>query len=69
MDNKDRIKCGKMFQEGDFPSPLKKLEKMLEMMRNCCSDHGGMADCCSMMKKMMRYGGGEESTTKKEKEV
>jgi len=63
MDNKEKKDNKKMFQEGDFP--FGKFEKMAEMMRNCCSKEGGMADFCSMMKKMMgREGRGE----KKEKE-
>jgi hypothetical protein len=33
-----------------------KVEKMLEMMKGCCTDEKGMANCCAMMKKMMRYG-------------
>jgi hypothetical protein len=43
-----------------------KFEKMAEMMRNCCKDEGGLADCCSMMKKMM---GQMKRGEKKEKEV
>jgi hypothetical protein len=42
-----------------------KFEKMAEMMRNCCKDEGGLADCCSMMKKMM---GQMKRGEKKEKE-
>ena len=40
-----------------------KFEKMAEMMKNCCTGEGNMADCCSMMKKMMqcdKEGGSEE---------
>jgi hypothetical protein len=33
-----------------------KFEKLAEMMRGCCADEEGLADCCSMMRKMMRYG-------------
>ena len=46
----------------------RKFEKMAEMMRNCCPEESGIADCCSMMRKIMRCGEGEE-TTKKKKET
>jgi len=69
MDNRDKTKCKKMFQEGDFPIPFEKFEKMAEMVRNCCSGDEGRANCCSMMRKMMRYGEGEELATKKKKET
>ena len=70
MDNEDKKKCEKMFQEGDFPYFFKKFKEMVEMTRNGCSGDGGMADCCfTMMRKMMQYGEGEESTMKKKKEV
>jgi hypothetical protein len=46
----------------------RRFEKMVEMMRNCCLEEHGMADCCSMMRKMMRCGEGEE-TAKKKKET
>ena len=52
----------KMFQEGGFPFPFKKCEKMAEMIRTYCAGEGCMADCCSMMLKMMGSGGGEEAT-------
>ena len=46
-----------------------KFEKMAEMMRNCCKDEEGMADCCSMMKKMMgQMMGQKKRGKKKEKE-
>lgn len=69
MNNKDKTKCKKMFQEGDFPFSFEKFEKMAEMMRNCCSGDKGMVDCCSMIRKMMRCGEGEELATKKKKET
>jgi hypothetical protein len=69
MGNKDKAEREKMLQEGDFPFPLEKFKKMLELMRNGCSGDGDMADCCSMMRKMTRYGEGEESMMKKKKEV
>jgi len=48
----------------------KKFEKMSEMMRNCCKDGGGMADCHSMMKKMMgqKKRGGEKEKVGPSKE-
>jgi peroxiredoxin family protein len=42
-----------------------KLEKMVEMMKGCCKDEGGMMDCCSMMRKMMGYGERKETEKKK----
>jgi len=42
-----------------------KFEKMIEMMKGCCTDEGGMANCCSMMRKMMRYGERKETEKKK----
>jgi len=45
-----------------------KLEKMFEMMKGCCTDEKGMANCCSMMKKMMQFGGGKEAEKKKDAE-
>ena len=42
-----------------------KFEKMIEMMKGCCTDEGSMANCCSMMRKMMRCGEGEEAGKKK----
>jgi hypothetical protein len=43
-----------------------KFEKMVEMMKDCCTDEEGMANCCSMMmKKMMRHGEGKETAEKK----
>jgi hypothetical protein len=65
MDKKEKKNNEKMFQEGDFPFPFRKFEKMAEMMRNCCKGEGDMADCCSMMRKMM---GQEKIGEKKEKE-
>jgi hypothetical protein len=65
MDKKEKKNNEKMFQEGDFPFPFRKFEKMAEMMRNCCKGEGDRADCCSMMKKMM---GQEKRGENKEKE-
>jgi hypothetical protein len=62
MDNKQKTKREKMFQEGDFPFPFEKCKKMAEMIRTYCTGEGRMADCCSMMKKMMGCGKGEEAT-------
>jgi hypothetical protein len=62
MDNKQKTKHEKMFQEGNFPFPFKKCEKMAEMIKTYCAGEGRMADCCSMMKKMMGCGKGEEPT-------
>jgi hypothetical protein len=42
-----------------------KFEKMVEMMKGCCTDEEGMANCCSMMKKMMRYDVRKETEKKK----
>jgi hypothetical protein len=64
MDNKEKKNSEKMFQEGDIPFPFKKFEKMAEMMRNCCTGEGGIANCCSMMKKMM----GQEKRDEKKKQ-
>jgi len=43
-----------------------KFEKMAEMMKGCCTDEKGMANCCAMMKKMMQYGEGKEAEKKKD---
>jgi hypothetical protein len=43
-----------------------KFEKMAEMMKNCCTGEGDMADCCSMMRKMMKFCEGEETKKKKD---
>lgn len=53
MDNKEKTKHQKMFQEGDFLFPFGKFEKMAEMMKNGCTGEESMVDCCSMMRKMM----------------
>ena len=45
-----------------------KFEKMVEMMKGCCTDEEGMANCCSMMKKMMGYGVRKETEKKKDTE-
>jgi hypothetical protein len=66
MDNKQKTKHEKMFQEGDFQFPFEKCEKMAEILRTYCAGEGRMADCCSMMKKMMGWGEGEQTTRKKE---
>jgi len=42
-----------------------KYGKMVEMMKGCCTDEEGLANCCAMMKKMMRYGEREETHKKK----
>ena len=42
-----------------------KFEKMIEMMKGCCTDEGGMANRYSMMRKMMRYGERKETEKKK----
>lgn len=60
MDNKQKTKHEKMFQEGNFPFPFEKCEKMAEMIKTYCAGEGRMADCCSMMKKMMGCSKGEE---------
>jgi hypothetical protein len=67
MDNKEKINMEKMFQEGDFPFPFRKFEKMAEMMRSCCTGEGGMGDCCSMMRKMMGQEGRGEKKQETEK--
>jgi hypothetical protein len=67
MDHNQKTKHEKMFQEGDFPFPFEKCEKMAEMIRTYCAGEGRMADCCSMMKKMM--GWGEEQTTRKKEQT
>jgi len=41
---------------------------MFEMMKECCTEEEGFANCCSMMRKMMRYGERKE-TEKKEKDT
>jgi hypothetical protein len=43
-----------------------KFEKMFEMMKGCCKDEKGMANCCAMMMKMMQWGGGKEEEKKKD---
>jgi hypothetical protein len=45
-----------------------KFEKMAEMMKGCCMDEKGMANCCAMMKKIMQWGRGKEEE-KKEKDT
>jgi len=47
---------------------MEKFEKMIEMMKNCCSEESEMTDCCSMMKKMMQCGREELKEKKKETE-
>jgi len=42
-----------------------KFEKMAEMMKGCCTDEEGLANCCSMMRKMMRYGESKKTEEKK----
>ncbi len=40
------------------------LQKMAEMMKNCCRGEGGAIDCFSMMRRMMeRSKGGEPKKT------
>jgi len=51
MDDKQRGKHEKMFQEDDFP--FKKCAKTAEMIRKYYKEGGHMADCCSMMKRMI----------------
>lgn len=46
-----------------------KYEKMFEMMKSCCPEEGGMADCCSMMKKMMQCGEKQGKLKEKKKET
>ena len=50
----------KKSQEADFLFPCKDLQKMAEMMKNCCPGEGGAIDCCSMMRRMMERGKGVE---------
>lgn len=38
-----------------------KFEKIIEMMKGCCTDEEGMPNCCSMMKKMIKCRVGEEA--------
>jgi len=45
-----------------------KFKKMAEMMKSCCTDEEGLANCCSMMMKMMRFGERKETAEKKESE-
>jgi hypothetical protein len=45
-----------------------KFEKMVEIMKGCCTDEGGVMDCCSMMRKMMMGYGERKETDKKNKE-
>lgn len=66
MDNKQKTKYEKMFQEGDFSFPFEKCEKMAEMIRTYCAGEGGMAECCSMMRKMMGRDKGKQTTRKRE---
>jgi hypothetical protein len=61
MDNKQKTKHEKIFQEGNFSFPFEKCEKMAEMIKTYCAGEGRMADCCSMMKKMMGCGKGKEA--------
>ncbi len=42
----------------NFSFPCGDLEKMAEMMKNCCPDGGSTFDCCSVMRKMMERGKG-----------
>jgi hypothetical protein len=42
-----------------------KFAKMAEMMKGCCTDEKGFANCCAMMKKMMGYGERKETEEKK----
>jgi len=46
-----------------------KFEKMVDMMKSCCTGEGDMADCCSMMRKMMEFCEGEEETKKKKEDT
>ncbi len=48
-------------QCGDF-------QKMAEMMKNCCPEGIGAAECCSMMRRMMGRDKGEEAKEIKETE-
>ena len=66
MDNKEKTKHEKMFQESDFPFPFEKCEKMAELIKTYCTGEGRMADCCSMMKKMMACSEGERKTREKD---
>jgi hypothetical protein len=43
-----------------------KFEKMVEMMKDCCANEEGMANCCAMMKKMMPRSERKETGEKKE---
>ncbi len=61
MDNKQKTKHEKMFQEGDFSFPFEKCEKMAEMIKTYCAKKGGMVDCCAMMRKMTGCGKGKEA--------
>jgi hypothetical protein len=42
-----------------------KFEKLIEMMKSCCTSEESMANCRSMMRKMMPCGQGEEKGKKK----
>ncbi len=42
-----------------------KFKKMAEMIKGCCKDEEGLANCCAMMRKMMRYGEGKGAGKKK----
>ncbi len=59
MEKKQEKDAERMFHEGGFD--FKKFEKMVEMMKGCCTGEG-MPDCCSMMRRMM------EQVKDKEKE-
>jgi hypothetical protein len=63
MDKEEKKNNEKRFQEGEFPFPFGKCEKMVELIKRYCAGEAGMVDCCAiMMKKMMGCGKGEEAT-------
>ncbi len=54
--------------EADFCFPRGDFQKMAEMMKNCCPEGIGAAECCSMMRRMMGRDKGEEAKEIKETE-
>ncbi len=57
----------KKSQDTDFFFPCGDLQKMAEMMKNCCPDERDAISRCSMMRRRMGHGKGGQA--KKEQET
>ena len=56
----------KKSDEAGFCFPCGDFQKMAGMMKNCCPEGIGAADCCSMMRRMMGQDKGGEAKESRE---